>query len=51
MLDDGTIVVLFVYFLTTLALPVYMWRRHREQFSAPVALWSRPSERSPSSSH
>ncbi|MGB0096261.1 MAG: amino acid permease [Solirubrobacteraceae bacterium] len=31
----GTIVILFVYFLTTLALPVFMWRRHRESF-APV---------------
>ncbi len=30
----GTIVVLFVYFLTTLALPVFMWRRHRRSFSA-----------------
>ena len=30
----GTIVILFVYFLTTLALPVFMWRRHRESFSA-----------------
>jgi amino acid transporter len=29
----GTIVILFVYFLTTLALPVFMWRRHRESFS------------------
>jgi amino acid transporter len=29
----GTIVILFVYFLTTLSLPVYMWRRHRESFS------------------
>jgi amino acid transporter len=30
----GTIVILFVYFLTTLALPVFMWRRHRQAFSA-----------------
>ncbi len=30
----GTIVSLFVYFLTTLALPVFMWRRHRESFSS-----------------
>ena len=30
----GTIVILFVYFLTTLALPVFMWRRHRSAFSA-----------------
>jgi amino acid transporter len=29
----GTIVILFVYFLTTLALPMFMWRRHREAFS------------------
>jgi len=29
----GTIVILFVYFLTTLSLPVFMWRRHRESFS------------------
>ena len=29
----GTIVILFVYFLTTLALPCFMWRRHRESFS------------------
>ena len=29
----GTIVVLFVYFLTTLSLPVFMWRRHRQSFS------------------
>ena len=29
----GTIVILFVYFLTTLALPVFMWRRHRQSFS------------------
>jgi amino acid transporter len=29
----GTIVILFVYFLTTLALPAFMWRRHREAFS------------------
>ena len=30
----GTIVILFVYLLTTLSLPVFMWRRHRESFSA-----------------
>ena len=30
----GTIVILFVYFLTSLALPVFMWRRHRASFSA-----------------
>jgi amino acid transporter len=30
----GTIVILFVYFLTTLALPIFMWRRHRPSFSA-----------------
>ena len=29
----GTIVILFVYFLTMLSLPVFMWRRHRESFS------------------
>jgi amino acid transporter len=29
----GTIVILFVYFLTTLSLPVFMWRRHRDSFS------------------
>jgi amino acid transporter len=29
----GTIVILFVYVLTTLALPVFMWRRHRPSFS------------------
>jgi amino acid transporter len=29
----GTIVILFVYFLTTLSLPVFMWRRHRKSFS------------------
>jgi amino acid transporter len=29
----GTIVILFVYFLTTLALPCFMWRRHRDSFS------------------
>jgi amino acid transporter len=26
-------VILFVYFLTTLSLPVFMWRRHRQSFS------------------
>jgi amino acid transporter len=30
----GTIVILFVYFLTTLGLPFFMWRRHRRSFSA-----------------
>ena len=30
----GTIVILFVYFLTTLSLPVFMWRRHRDSFSS-----------------
>jgi amino acid transporter len=30
----GTIVILFVYFLTTLSLPIFMWRRHRQSFSA-----------------
>jgi amino acid transporter len=30
----GTIVILFVYLLTTLSLPVFMWRRHRRSFSA-----------------
>ena len=29
----GTIVILFVYFLTTVALPVFMWRHHRASFS------------------
>jgi amino acid transporter len=29
----GTIVILFVYLLTTLSLPVFMWRRHRKSFS------------------
>jgi amino acid transporter len=29
----GTIVILFVYFLTTLSLPLFMWRRHRGSFS------------------
>jgi amino acid transporter len=29
----GTIVILFVRFLTTLGLPVFMWRRHRQSFS------------------
>jgi amino acid transporter len=29
----GTIVILFVYFLTTISLPVFMWRRHRTSFS------------------
>jgi len=29
----ATIVILFVYFLTMLSLPVFMWRRHRASFS------------------
>jgi amino acid transporter len=29
----ATIVILFVYFLTMLSLPVFMWRRHRGSFS------------------
>ena len=29
----GTIVILFVYFLTTLSLPFFIWRRHRDSFS------------------
>jgi amino acid transporter len=29
----GTIVILFVYFLTTLSLPIFMFRRHRDLFS------------------
>ena len=29
----GTIVILFVYFLTMLSLPIFMWRRHRNSFS------------------
>jgi amino acid transporter len=29
----GTILILFVYFLTTLSLPLFMWRRHRTAFS------------------
>lgn len=29
----GTIVILFVYFLTTIALPVFIWRHHRRSFS------------------
>jgi amino acid transporter len=29
----ATIVILFVYFLTTVSLPVFMWRRHRDSFS------------------
>jgi amino acid transporter len=29
----GTIVILFVYLLTALSLPVFMWRRHRDRFS------------------
>ena len=29
----GTIVILFVYFLTTLSLPVFIWRHHRGSFS------------------
>jgi hypothetical protein len=30
----GTIVILFVYLLTTVSLPVFMWRRHRKSFSS-----------------
>jgi amino acid transporter len=30
----GTIVILFVYLLTAIALPVFMWRHHRRSFSA-----------------
>jgi predicted membrane channel-forming protein YqfA (hemolysin III family) len=29
----GTILVLFVYVLTALSLPVFMWRHHRDSFS------------------
>ncbi len=29
----ATIVILFVYFLTMLSLPVFMWQRHRDSFS------------------
>ena len=29
----ATILILFVYFLTTISLPVFMWRRHRDMFS------------------
>jgi hypothetical protein len=29
----GTIVILVVYLLTSLSLPVFMWRRHRAMFS------------------
>ena len=29
----GTILVLFVYVLTAISLPVFMWRRHRASFS------------------
>ena len=38
----GTIVILFVYLLTTLSLPVFMWRRHRTR-SRPCATWWSPS--------
>ncbi len=31
----GTILILFVYVLTTFSLPVFMWRRHRQAFSVP----------------
>jgi amino acid transporter len=31
----ATIVILFVYFLTMISLPVFMWRRHRDSFSPP----------------
>jgi amino acid transporter len=30
----GTIVILVVYLLTSISLPVFMWRRHRPMFSA-----------------
>jgi amino acid transporter len=30
----GTIIILFVYLLTTVSLPVFMWRHHRTEFSA-----------------
>jgi amino acid transporter len=30
----GTIATLLVYLLTTTSLPVFMWRRHRDAFSA-----------------
>jgi amino acid transporter len=30
----GTIVILFVYLLSSLALPVFIWRRQRAKFSA-----------------
>jgi amino acid transporter len=30
----GTIVILFVYLLTTLSLPIFIWRRHRKSFSS-----------------
>jgi len=29
----GTILVLFVYVLTAVSLPIFMWRRHRDSFS------------------
>ena len=29
----GTIVILFVYLLTALALPIFIWRHHRQSFS------------------
>jgi amino acid transporter len=29
----ATILILFVYFLTMVSLPVFMWRRHRDSFS------------------
>jgi amino acid transporter len=29
----ATIVILFIYLLTMLSLPVFMWRRHRDTFS------------------
>ncbi len=29
----GTIVILFVYFLTMLSLPIFIWRRHKASFS------------------
>lgn len=30
----GTIVILIVYLLTSISLPVFMWRRHRPMFSS-----------------
>ena len=44
----ATIVILFVYFLTMLSLPVFMWRRHRDSFSPlrPVVSGPDPPVRS-----